>query len=84
MKVAVTVTMGKRTLPLEQVTDRRISSALEGAARDIGDKLGRVTCPTHKKPPTNVRVHFDQTGAADLAYDSCCDALGKAVTRALG
>lgn len=84
MKVSVTVTVGRKTLPLEQVSDRRISAAFETAARDVGNKLERVRCPTHKQPPTNVRVHFDATGAADLRYDSCCDALGKAVSRVLG
>lgn len=76
--------MGKRTLPLEQVSDRRISGALESASLEIGRKLDRVRCPEHRKAPTNVRVHFDATGAADLKYDSCCDALGRAVARALG
>jgi hypothetical protein len=84
VKVSVTVTTGRRTIPLEEVSDRRISSALEAAAGDIGKKLGRVRCPEHKQGPSNVRVHFDATGAADLRYDSCCDQLGQAVSRVLG
>jgi hypothetical protein len=84
VKVAVTVTTGRRIVPLEQVTDRRISTALEAAARDIGKKLDRVRCPEHEQAPTNVRVHFDASGAADLRYDSCCDQLGRAVSRLLG
>ena len=84
VKVTVTVTMGKRTVPLEQVTDRRISTAFESAAREVGTKLDRVRCAKHKQPPTNVRVHFDASGAADLRYDSCCDELGRAVTKVLG
>lgn len=84
VKVAITVTMGRRTVPLEQVTDRRIASALESAGRQISGKLDKVKCPAHGSGPTNVRVHFDAKGAADLKYDSCCAELGQAVTRALG
>jgi hypothetical protein len=84
VKVSVTVTTGRRVVPLEQGTDQRISSALDAAAREIGKKLERVRCPAHSKLPTNVRVHFDANGAADLRYDSCCDELGSAVSRVLG
>jgi hypothetical protein len=84
VKVAVTVTIGRRTLPVEQVTDRRIAAAFDAAARDIGKKLDGVKCPAHGSSPRDVRVHFDARGAADLKYDSCCPALGEAVSRALG
>ena len=80
----MTLTVGKRTVPIEQVNDRRVTAPFEAAGRQIGQKLDKVRCPTHKKAPLNVRVHFDAGGAADLAYDSCCDELGAAVTRALG
>ena len=84
MKLSVSVTVGRRVLPLEQVTDRRIVSALEAASSDLGRKLNHARCPKHHKPPSNVRVHFDVTGNADLQYESCCEALRDAVTRLLG
>jgi hypothetical protein len=84
VKVAVTLTVRNKTVPIEQVNDRRLTAPFEAAGRQIGQKLDRVRCPTHKKAPLNVRVHFDASGAADLRYDSCCAELGNAVTRALG
>ncbi len=83
MRVSVTVTVGGRKVPVEQVSDRRAAAAFEQAARDVGKRLGAVKCPAHDKPPSNVRVHFDRNGAADLAYDSCCEKLGQAVQKAL-
>jgi hypothetical protein len=76
--------VGRKSVPIEQVTDRRAATAFEAAGRQIGSKLDRIRCPHHAKGPTNVRVHFDASGAADLRYDSCCDELGSAVSRALG
>jgi hypothetical protein len=84
VKVTVTVAVGRRSVPVEQVTDRRVAGAFEAAGRQIGSKLDRVKCPAHDKRPSNVRVHFDASGAADLRYDSCCDELGRAVSRVLG
>ena len=51
---------------------------------DMAVKLESVTCPEHGKGPTNVRMHFDRTGAGDLKYDSCCEKLGQVVGKALG
>jgi hypothetical protein len=31
-----------------------------------------------------VRVHFDKNGAADLQYESCCEALSKKIGQVLG
>ncbi|MCA9593419.1 MAG: hypothetical protein KC776_08910 [Myxococcales bacterium] len=84
MHVTVTVTVRGKRVPVEQVSDRRAAAAFEQAARDVGKRLGAVKCPEHRKPPTNVRVHFEPNGAADLAYDSCCEKLGQAVQKALG
>jgi hypothetical protein len=84
MKVSVTVTIGRRVVPLEQVTDRRISAGLDATARQVANALERVRCPTHGKPASNVRLHFEANGAADLRYDSCCAALGDAVSKVLG
>ncbi len=84
VSVHITVTIGARTLPLEQVTDARISTALRAAGQDVARKLEKVRCPVHKKTATNVRLHFDAKGNADLKYDSCCEALGKSIGEALG
>jgi hypothetical protein len=83
LPIKITVAMGARTLPIEQVRDTRVSSALSAAARDIGTKLARITCPEHGKAATNVRIHFDAGGNADLRYDSCCDGLGKRIGASL-
>lgn len=81
LSVRVTVAMGRKVVSLEEVKDQRIVTALRQAARDIGTKLGSVKCPTHGKPPTDVRLHFDASGNGDLKYESCCEELGKAVGR---
>jgi hypothetical protein len=75
--------MGARTLPIEQVRDSRIASALSAAGRDVGGKLAKITCSEHGKTASNVRLHFDTGGNADLRYDSCCDALGKKIGTSL-
>jgi hypothetical protein len=82
--VRITVTVGTRTLPIEQVTDRRIATAFRAAGEDVGRRLEVILCPVHRKAAANVRVHFDTHGAADLKYDSCCEKLGEEVGRALG
>lgn len=82
--IRITVTIGKRTLPVDQVTDLRIASAFRTAGNDVGRKVGAILCPEHGKAATNVRVHFDSKGGADLQYDSCCHKLGEAIGRALG
>jgi hypothetical protein len=51
---------------------------------DLGSKLADVKCPEHDKPVSNVRLHVNAKGDGDLAYDSCCEALGKAVKRVMG
>ena len=82
--VKVTVAVGSKTVPIDEVSDRRVRSALGDAARQVAEKLAKVQCPTHKRGPTDIRIHFDKTGAADLKYDSCCAALGDKVGQALG
>ena len=84
MKLSVSVTVGRRVLPLEQVTDRRIVSALEAVTKQLAEKLAQARCPKHRKQPVNVRVHFDATGNADLQYESCCEALRDVVAKKLG
>ncbi|HEY2517562.1 MAG TPA: hypothetical protein VGI39_42120 [Polyangiaceae bacterium] len=82
--VKVTVTVGKRTVPVEEVGDSRVRSALQAAGRQVAAKLASVRCPTHDRGPKDVRIHFDKNGAADLKYDSCCAALGEKIGQALG
>ncbi len=84
MSVKVTVAMGARTVALEDVTDSRIRVALQSAAKQVAETLAAVRCPTHRRGPTDIRIHFDKSGAADLKYDSCCAALGESVGKALG
>ena len=84
LPVKVTVAMGSRTVPLDKVTDSRIRTALEAAARDVAAKLGGVRCAEHKRGVLDVRIHFDKSGAADLQYDSCCAKLGELIGKALG
>jgi hypothetical protein len=80
----ITVTLGARTVPIDQVTDVRIATAFRAAGQDVGRKIDRVLCPVHNKAATNVRIHFDARGNADLQYDSCCEKLGQAIGKALG
>ena len=84
MDVKVTVTMGSRSVAVDDVRDARIATGLRAAGKDVGTKLDKVKCPVHAKGPTHVRLHFDARGQADLKYDSCCEALGAAVGKALG
>ena len=53
------------------------------AAKDVGTRLATVTCPTHGTGPTDVRLHFDASGAGDLKYQSCCKELGDAIAKLL-
>jgi hypothetical protein len=84
MSIRITVTIGRKTLPVDQVTDLRIASAFRAAGLDIGRKVEAIKCPEHGRPATQVRVHFDSQGGADLQYDSCCEKLGQAIGKALG
>ncbi|MBX3186689.1 MAG: hypothetical protein KF819_06725 [Labilithrix sp.] len=79
--VRVTVAVGRKTMALEDVQNQKVVSALRQAARDVGARLATATCPTHGKGPTNVRLHFDASGAGDLKYESCCEKLGEAISK---
>lgn len=81
--VSVTVAVGRKTVPVDDVKDPRVVSALRQAAKDLGTKLGSVKCPTHGKGPTDVRLHFDASGTGDIKYQSCCEKLGEAVAKLL-
>ena len=82
--VKVTVAVGTRNVAAEDLTDCRAAALLESAGQDIGKKLEGVQCAVHARGPTNVRVHFDKRGAADLRYDSCCEALTAKIGELLG
>jgi hypothetical protein len=84
LPVRISVAMGSRTLPIEQVSDARIATALRAAGQDIARRLEAIRCPQHQTSATNVRVHFDSKGNADLQYDSCCAKLGQRIGEALG
>jgi hypothetical protein len=84
LPVHITVSIGARKVPIDQVTDMRIATAFRAAGQDVGRKLASIRCPEHKQTATNVRVHFDARGAADLQYESCCEKLGKLIGEALG
>ena len=79
--VRVTVAVGRKTVPLEEVQNQKVVSALRQAARDVGVRLEQAKCPTHDKGPLNVRLHFDAAGAGDLKYESCCEKLGEQISK---
>ena len=81
ISVRVTVAVGRKTMALEEVRDQKVVSALRQAARDVGMRLSKATCPAHGKGPTDVRLHFDASGSGDLKYESCCEQLGEAVAK---
>jgi hypothetical protein len=83
LHVKITVTVGARTLPIGEVRDARIATAFSAAGRDLGGKLAKITCTEHGRTASNVRIHFDARGNADLQYDSCCAALGKKIQSSL-
>jgi len=84
MNVSVTVQVGPKRVAASEVSDARVRSQLSAAGKEVGSKLAAVRCSIHDKGPTNVRIHFDKNGSADLAYDSCCEALAPLVSKALG
>lgn len=79
--VRVTVAVGRKTIPIEQVQNQKAVSALRQAARDVAVRLSQAKCPTHDAGPTNVRLHFDAAGLGDLKYESCCEELGKEISK---
>jgi hypothetical protein len=82
--VRITVSVGSRSVPVEQLADARLASALVRAGQDIARRLEGIACPVHREGARNVRIHFDQRGGADLQYDSCCAKLGERIGVLLG
>jgi hypothetical protein len=83
LPVRVTVAVGRKTVALDDVKDPRVVSALRQAAKDVGARLSTAKCPAHGKGPTDVRLHFDASGAGDLKYESCCEKLGETIAKLL-
>ena len=79
--VRVTVQMGRKAVPVDEVQNQKVVGALRQAARDVGVRLAQARCPTHDKGPTNVRLHFDSSGNGDLKYESCCEELGAQISK---
>lgn len=81
ISVRVTVAVGRKVVPIDEVSDPRVVSALRQAANDVAKRLSAAKCPAHGKGPTDVRLHFDASGTGDLKYESCCEKLGEAVSK---
>jgi hypothetical protein len=83
MKVSVTLSVRGKKVAAEDVPDKEVGAALRKMGEDVARTLEAVKCPEHDKPVSNVRLHVSASGDGDLAYDSCCEALAKAVKRAM-
>jgi hypothetical protein len=81
--VTVTVAVGRKVVPVNEVRDARIAAGLRQAGQDLGRKLATARCPEHGKGPTQVRLHFDASGNGDLKYESCCAKLGDCIKKLL-
>src|SRR5689334_22246489 len=79
--VRVTVAVGRKVVALDDVRDPRVAAALRQTANDVGTRLSKAKCPAHGKGPTDVRLHFDASGAGDLKYESCCAKLGETISK---
>jgi hypothetical protein len=84
LPVRITVSVGSRVVPIEQLADARVAAALRSAGHDVARRLQGIFCPVHRETASNVRIHFDQRGSADLQYDSCCAKLGERIGAAFG
>ena len=84
LPVDITVSVGARRVPVDELPDARLAAALRTAGRDIARKLEAIRCPVHQKIATQVRIHFDARGGADLQYSSCCEKLGAQIGADLG
>jgi hypothetical protein len=84
LPVRVTVMVGARAVSVDDLTDARLAATLRNAGQEIARKLAAIQCPVHQETATDVRVHFDAQGSADLRYASCCELLGKRIGAALG
>jgi hypothetical protein len=84
LPVRVTVAVEGRAVSVEDLADLRLASTLRSAGQDVARRLAAIHCPVHRETASNVRVHFDARGSADLRYESCCEKLGERIRAALG
>jgi hypothetical protein len=84
LPVDITVSVGRRRVAVDQISDTRLASALRTAGSSIAQRLEAIRCPVHKQIAKKVRIHFDERGGADLQYDSCCEKLGAQIGASLG
>lgn len=84
ISVSVTLDVRGKKVPANEVKDANVADGLRKIGQQVGAALAKVTCPEHQKSATNVRVHVDASGNADLAYDACCDKMRELVGQALG
>jgi hypothetical protein len=84
LSVRVTVMVGGRRVSVEGLADARLASALRSAGQEVARRLAKIECPVHHKTATDLRVHFDAQGSANLQYESCCQKLGHRIATELG
>jgi len=84
MQVKVTLDVRGRVVALEEVIDDRIAAPFRAMAAQVGARMESLRCPVHGTIATNVRIHVDGRGSADLKYDSCCEKLARMIGKALG
>jgi hypothetical protein len=80
----ITVMVGGRRVAVEGLADARLASALRSAGQEVARRLAAIECPVHHKTASDVRVHFDSQGDADVQYESCCQKLGNRIAAELG
>jgi hypothetical protein len=84
LPVRVTVAIEGRRVSIEDLADAGLASTLRTAGQDVARRLAVIHCPVHRETASNVRIHFDAKGSADLQYESCCEKLGERIGAALG
>jgi hypothetical protein len=80
----ITVMVGGRRVPVDGLADARLASALRNAGQEVARRLATIECPVHGKTASDVRVHFDTQGGANVQYESCCQRLGNRIATELG
>jgi hypothetical protein len=84
LPVRITVTVGGRRVSIDGLADARLASALRSAGQEVARRLAAIQCPVHHKTASDLRVHFDAQGSANLQYESCCPKLGHRIATELG
>lgn len=80
---SATVQVGTRKVALQDLPDANLARNLRSAAQQIAAGISGVKCPKHNKTATQIRIHFTAEGGVELAYESCCPELGKAINKTL-